>query len=296
MEQYKNEMRHLVDKVETALRAFLPESGALHATIYDAMRYSLLAGGKRIRPVIVLSFAKAFGVEESRAMPYACALEMIHTYSLIHDDLPCMDNDDLRRGRPTNHKVYGDGVATLAGDALLNRAFELSLKAMMEGDIPLQNAGMAIRLMADCAGADGMIGGQIIDLEAEGKSLALSQLETLQQMKTGALFVASAKMGTLLAGAPKEAQAAAERFAQKLGLAFQIRDDILDVEGDVKELGKATGHDAETNKSTFVSVFGLEESKRRVQALTKEAIDALESIPNHDFLLYIAEIMGGRTK
>lgn len=294
MIDYKEELKNAIALIDRYLEIYLPKSTELHATIFDAMRYSLFAGGKRIRPVICLGFAKMCGGDEEQILPFACALEMIHTYSLIHDDLPCMDDDDFRRGKPTNHKVYGEGTAVLAGDGLLTRAFELTLKAMLNSKIPLDKSVEAVKLLAQSAGADGMIGGQMIDLESEGRKVTLDELIKLQNLKTGALFIASACMGCILAGASQEKIDAAFCYASKLGLAFQIKDDILDIEGDPEKLGKSTGSDIAHDKSTFVSTFGLAAAKEKVGKLTQEAIDSLHVFNNTEFMTYIAQLMGGR--
>lgn len=234
--------------------------------LLEAMRYSLLAGGKRLRPVLVMAAAELFGLPARRVLPAACAMEMIHTYSLIHDDLPCMDDDDLRRGKPTNHKVYGEAMATLAGDALLTMAFELlGRQALVEG-VGAAAAGRATVEVAVAAGAAGMVGGQVEDLAGEGQEPPASQLERIHQLKTGALFKASLRVGAILAGAPDGAMAQLDRFAEHFGLAFQIQDDLLDVIGDAAKTGKGTGRDQRHRKSTYVSRFGLEGARARARA------------------------------
>ena len=240
--------------------------------LYDAMEYSLLAGGKRIRPVLTLECCRMCGGEPETALPLAGAVEMIHTYSLIHDDLPCMDDDDLRRGRPTNHKVYGEATAVLAGDALLTAAFEVILDA---GSLPPERLLTAAAVLARAAGGWGMVGGQILDMAGEGHALSLSEVEELQRMKTGGLITAAAEMGCVAAGGAQEQRAAVRRYAEKLGLAFQIQDDILDVVGNAAALGKSVGSDARSEKTTFVTLKGVETCRKLVRRLTEEAKEAL---------------------
>ncbi|MCI9425698.1 MAG: polyprenyl synthetase family protein [Flavonifractor sp.] len=240
--------------------------------LYDAMEYSLLAGGKRIRPVLTLECCRMCGGEPETALPLAGAVEMIHTYSLIHDDLPCMDDDDLRRGRPTNHKVYGEATAVLAGDALLTAAFEVILDA---GSLPPERLLTAAAVLARAAGGWGMVGGQVLDMAGEGHALSLSEVEELQRMKTGALITAAAEMGCVAAGGAQEQRAAVRRYAEKLGLAFQIQDDILDVVGNAAALGKSVGSDARSEKTTFVTLKGVETCRKLVRRLTEEAKEAL---------------------
>ena len=240
--------------------------------LYDAMEYSLLAGGKRIRPVLTLECCRMCGGEPETALPLAGAVEMIHTYSLIHDDLPCMDDDDLRRGRPTNHKVYGEATAVLAGDALLTAAFEVILDAR---SLPPERLLTAAAVLARAAGGWGMVGGQVLDMAGEGHALSLSEVEELQRMKTGALITAAAEMGCVAAGGAQEQRAAVRRYAEKLGLAFQILDDILDVVGNAAALGKSVGSDARSEKTTFVTLKGVETCRKLVRRLTEEAKEAL---------------------
>lgn len=280
--------------INEALDAAIKPSSCLYGKIFDAMRYSLNAGGKRIRPVLVLEFARIFGVPEVNAMPFAVALEMIHTYSLIHDDLPCMDDDDLRRGKPTNHKVFGEDVAVLAGDALLNRAFEHIL-SNTEGIAPAVVL-RAMKCLADASGADGMIGGQVIDMEGENRSLDIRETETLQALKTGAIIKAGALMGCVLGGADCDMLRAAEEFASNIGLAFQIKDDILNVEGDASVMGKDVGNDEKSGKSTFVKLLGLDACKERVARLTEMAVVAAKKLPDSEFLVWLAYSLLSREK
>ena len=263
--------------------------------LYDAMYYSLMAGGKRIRPVLLLECCRLCGGDVEAALPFAGAIEMIHTYSLIHDDLPCMDDDDLRRGRPTNHKVYGEATAVLAGDGLLTAAFEFMLEP--PAAIPPERALEAAAILARAAGGRGMVGGQVLDMAGEGRSLGLNEVEELQRLKTGALISAAAEMGCVLAGGSAEQRQEAVRYAQCLGLAFQIQDDILDVVGDEATLGKPVGSDAKREKTTFVTLKGVEACRELVEKLTAEAVDALECFgPEGAGLRELAGTLAGRDK
>ncbi len=282
---FLKELEEKIIEVNKSLEKYIEEKDALQGTIYKAMNYSVHAGGKRIRPVIMLAAAELVCGNHEGVMPFACALEMIHTYSLIHDDLPCMDNDDLRRGKPTNHKVYGEAMAVLAGDALLTKAFEIMLKnSQMTPNMTLA----AMSEIANASGTEGMIGGQVIDIESENKQIDAITLMTLHLNKTAALIMAAAKVGALLGGGSREDLLALEEFSRYLGIAFQIKDDILDVEGNVETLGKNTGTDKENEKSTFVSIYGLEQSKNILDDYTKKAIDAL--LPYGEKAMFLTEL------
>jgi geranylgeranyl diphosphate synthase type II len=259
------------DRVEAALDAALaPEQPE---ALREAMRYSLLAGGKRLRPILCLAACELAGGDSERALPTAVALEMIHTMSLIHDDLPAMDNDDLRRGRPTSHKVYGEANAILAGDALLTRAFEMV--ALRSPGVPAERLLAVVGELALAAGAPGLVGGQVVDLECEGKAVDLDTLEYIHLHKTGALLRACVLSGALIAGASEQLLAALRVYARGIGLAFQIIDDILDVTASSEVLGKTAGKDLTADKTTYPKLLGLEESRRRAEALVAEARDAL---------------------
>jgi geranylgeranyl diphosphate synthase, type II len=259
---YEARYQQYLTDLETALPLYLPEQPREKGGLpVEAARYSLLGGGKRVRPVLLLAFCDLLGVERPAAMPFACALEMIHTYSLIHDDLPCMDDDDLRRGHPTCHRAYGEAVAILAGDTLLNRACEILL-ATVSLDLP--GSLQAARLIAAAAGSKGMIGGQALDLAAEGKSIQLEDLRQIHKLKTGALIMAPVMAAACLAGASSEITMILENFASAIGLAFQIQDDILDVTADTAALGKSTGKDQRDQKSTYVALLGLEQARRHL--------------------------------
>ena len=279
--------------VEAGLERYLPPETCRHSRIFEACRYSLLAGGKHIRAALLLEFYQLCGGQPEDALPFACGLEMIHTYSLIHDDLPCMDDDDYRRGRLSNHKVYGDATAVLAGDALLNRAFETMLSQRTVAAEPAMRAAACI---ARCSGLYGMIGGQVQDLALEGKPASDEELREMVSLKTGALIRAACVGGVLLAGGTAAQQQAAEAYADALGLAFQIRDDILDVTGDRAVLGKATGSDAANDKTTFVSVYGLEACRGMVRRLTLQAMTAAEAFSDREFLQKLAEYLARREK
>ncbi len=257
---------------ERALPGYMPKTGGLQTTVAEAMTYACADGGKRIRPVLVLEFCRLCGGDTAAAMPFAMAIEMIHSYSLVHDDLPCMDNSPMRRGRPSTHAVYGETMALLAGDGLLNLAFETMLRAR---DLPAERVLGAASALADAAGIDGMVGGQVIDLQSEGKSIALPVLEALQEGKTAALLIAACVMGARLAGATAEQETAARAFGYNLGLSFQIVDDILDVTASAQELGKPVGSDADNEKVTYVSLLGLDEARRLAAERTDAALAAL---------------------
>ena len=262
--------------VDAALDRALPPEAAWPATIHQAVRYSLFAGGKRIRPLLVLAAAEAVGGGADDAMPLACAVEMIHTYSLIHDDLPAMDDDDLRRGKPTSHKVYGEAIAILAGDALLTRAFHLMAELPPEaGADAARRRLLATAVLGEAAGTTGLIGGQVEDLESEGRAIDAATLERLHRAKTGALLSACVRGGALLAGAGREDLARLEAYGAAVGLAFQVVDDVLDGTSDDAALGKTAGKDAAAGKATYVSVHGLEKARALAAALLADAQAAI---------------------
>lgn len=263
-------------------------------TVLEAMRYSLLAGGKRLRPVLTMEFCRAAGGDWHDAVPFGCALEMIHTYSLIHDDLPCMDNDDLRRGRPTCHRAFDEATAVLAGDGLLTAAFETAASA--EG-LPAETVLQCIRILGRAAGMNGMIAGQVLDMGAEHRKISLDELRLLQSLKTGCLLWAACELGCVAAGkSDADTLRKAHAYGEKLGLAFQIQDDILDIEGDAQVLGKTTGKDAREEKSTFPSLLGLEECRRLADSLTEEAVRAISGMDGAGFLTGLARSLTGRAK
>lgn len=258
--------------IENKLNELLPESGELYSSAVNAMRYSLLSGGKRIRPILLLEFYSLFGGRAEGALNFAAAIEMIHTYSLIHDDLPCMDNDDMRRGRPSCHKAFGYDTALLAGDALLTHAFFAAANA---ADIPPERVSRAISVLAQKAGIYGMVGGQVMDLDFEKNGANGEELTAMYIKKTSCLLEAAAMCGAVLAGADEETVKKAEEYAENLGLAFQIIDDILDCTADEKTLGKPIGSDKKNGKTTFVTLLGLDGAKQKAALLTKKAEDIL---------------------
>jgi geranylgeranyl diphosphate synthase type II len=272
LKEYLNERKALVDRT---LDDYLPGDKNEPPVIFQAVRYSLLAGGKRIRPILCLAAAEAIGGDAEAVMPAACALEMIHTYSLIHDDLPAMDNDDYRRGRPTLHKVFGEDIAILAGDALLTEAFHLLTDRNRMPGIPADRLLDVAREIAEAAGYRGMVGGQVQDIRAEGKKVGLETLYAIHRRKTGALLRVSLRAGAILAGAGDKALADLSDYGGKIGLAFQIADDILNVEGDPALLGKGTGSDAARGKITFPALLGIEASRARAEKLVMEAVSSL---------------------
>jgi geranylgeranyl diphosphate synthase type II len=261
--------------VDGALEAFLPGPDNVPSVIFEAVRYSLFAGGKRLRPILCLAAAEAAGGGTEPILPAACALEMIHTYSLIHDDLPAMDNDDYRRGRLTSHRVYGEGMAVLAGDALLTEAFRLLADRTKAGNLPPERMLRVAGEIAGAAGFFGMVGGQAMDLQAEGQACDLEGLLAIHRRKTGALILVSLRAGAILAGAGEAELAALTAYGTRIGLAFQITDDVLNVEGDPALLGKQTGSDAARGKATFPSLMGAEASRTHAGALVAEALEAL---------------------
>ena len=277
-ELYNDRMRQQLAQFEKALPAYMPQTGRLQTTVAEAMAYACKDGGKRLRPMLVLEFCRLCGGDPAQAMPFAAAIEMIHCYSLVHDDLPCMDNSLMRRGRPSTHAVYGETMALLAGDGLLTLAFETMLRPENRADLPPERALGAASALADAAGIEGMVGGQVIDLQSEGKSIDLSTLEALQEGKTAALLIAACVMGARLAGATPAQEQAARQFGENLGLAFQIVDDILDVTATAQELGKPVGSDADNGKVTYVSLLGLEEARRLAAQRTETALAALDTL------------------
>jgi geranylgeranyl diphosphate synthase type II len=274
-------MRYLQEKkeiVDSALERYFPGGEEFPSNLYKAIQYSLFAGGKRIRPILSIASFEAVGGRGERILPFACALEMIHTYSLIHDDLPAIDNDDYRRGKPTCHKVFGEAIAILAGDGLLTEAFGLMTNHSAK-DRPSSDEGLVLDLtneVARAAGVFGMVGGQVADVESEGKAADLPAVQYIHTHKTGAMILASVRVGAKLGGAKEEILKALTRYGEGLGLAFQIVDDILNVEGKASLMGKKTGSDLSKGKATYPSVLGVEESKRRAKELVGLAVDALK--------------------
>lgn len=292
-------LQERVAEVEAVIQKYLPEEIGYQKTVLEAMNYSVLAGGKRLRPMLMEESYRLFGGNSNIVEPFMAAIEMIHTYSLVHDDLPSMDNDEYRRGRKTTHVVYGEGMAVLAGDGLLNYAFETALKAFdMEPANPA--IGKAMQVLAKKAGVYGMIGGQTADIQAEDMDQSKVTNELLlfiHENKTAALIQSSMMIGAILAGASEEAVAAVEKIAYNVGIAFQIQDDILDITSSLEVLGKMTGSDEKNNKVTYVTLNGMEKSKEDVEKLSKEAIDLLDSFENrNEFLNQLIEELITREK
>ena len=276
---------------EALAQCFLTEADYPVKGLAEAMRYSLLAGGKRIRPTLVMEFCRVSGGEARDALPVACAIEMLHTYSLIHDDLPCMDNDELRRGRPTNHMVYGECTATLAGDALQAEAFGTILRS----DLPAERRARCAMHLANAVGMDGMCGGQYLDMLGEGKKLTEHELDEINSRKTGALLTAACLMGVAAAGGSEEQEEAAARYGAAIGMAFQVRDDMLDVLSTEQELGKPIGSDREEQKNTYMALYGEERCAALVEKLTSAAKQALEgAFTDRTFLNELADSMAVR--
>ena len=283
-------------EVEQIVTSFLPKEEGYQKTVLEAMNYSVSAGGKRLRPMLMLETYRMFGGTSKVIEPFMAAIEMIHTYSLIHDDLPAMDNDEYRRGRKTTHVVYGEAMAILAGDALLNYAFETAASAFVldEGNPAI---GKAFMILASKAGVYGMIGGQVLDVESEGKEIDADTLKFIHIHKTSALLESAMLIGAVLAGASEQQQRTVELAARELGLAFQIRDDILDVTGNTNELGKPVGSDEKNHKNTYVALEGLEKAKEDVKRYSESAIDRLKSLPVRNEFLYelIEELIDRRS-
>ncbi len=292
MKKHPDELKILQNEINAALDGFFWED-CPQKVLLDAMRYSLLAGGKRIRPVLLLKFCEAAGGERSAALPAACGIEMLHTYSLIHDDLPCMDNDDLRRGKPTCHKVFGETNAVLAGDALQSAAYG----AVLSSPVAPERSAAMTKTLAFAAAEQGMCGGQYLDTSKEGLPVTEDELYEIHRLKTGALLRAACVMGVQCAGGTAEQVSAAEDFAMNLGLAFQIRDDVLDTISTVDELGKPIGSDAAEKKTTFVSLLGVEECSRLVHEHTEKAKSAIAGLfSDTDFLCWLADVLADRRK
>ena len=282
--EFENILKNDIRKVDNSLLSYLPDAKDGQYQVAEAMKYSLINGGKRIRPVLALEFARACGGTRNDCLPLACALEYVHTYSLIHDDLPCMDNDDLRRGKPSCHKQFDEATALLAGDALLTHAFEIISEAELSDDKKV----MAVSLLAQNSGVSGMIGGQVIDLLFEQGNPNLKELLTVYKLKTGALISAACLLGCISAGADSSQMAAASKFAYSLGIAFQIQDDILDITGDEKKLGKPVGSDATNSKKTYATIAGLTKAQQDVKKLTDNAISQLDAFEDAEFIKLLA--------
>lgn len=284
--KFNEELNEKVAVIDAMIKKYLPEEVGFQKKIFEAMNYSVLAGGKRLRPMLMLETYHLFGGENDAVIqPFVAAIEMIHTYSLVHDDLPAMDNDDYRRGRLTTHKVFGEDMGILTGDALLNYAFETALFAFEAKDCPYRWIAKALSVMARKAGVYGMIGGQVVDVLLTNQLINLEQLKFIHELKTGALIEASMMVGAILAGAKEEEIMMIEEIASNVGLAFQIKDDILDVTSTTEELGKPVHSDEKNEKTTYVSLYGLEAAQAKVEEISKKAIDRFDSLEcKNDFL------------
>jgi len=275
---FREELTSLAAQVDDYLSAYFDrlKSEVPEKRLIESMYYSIMAGGKRIRPVLTLAVAKMMSRDPNEVMPFAAAIEMIHTYSLIHDDLPAMDNDDYRRGRLTNHKVFGEAMAILAGDALLNEAFTLLLETSVKAGNRIERAVEASCIIAKAAGRDGMIAGQVIDMESEGKQISGTVLKTMHRKKTGALIRASIVAPAVFIGLSRDEIKALDEYAEHIGIAFQIKDDILDVEGTAEEIGKPVGSDERNKKTTYVSLYGLDGARKMLDEVTQKAVEVLD--------------------
>jgi geranylgeranyl diphosphate synthase, type II len=289
-------IKQKADKINLALTEVMNQLPDVPERLADSMKYSLFAGGKRLRPVLTLATVEALGGDEEKALPFACAIEMIHTYSLIHDDLPSLDNDDYRRGKLTNHKKYGEDMAILAGDALLTEAFGLMARGAKQAGLSMEIALQIIEEGSRSAGASGMVAGQVRDLQSENRMISLKELEQIHRSKTGDLIAYSVRTGALIAKANKEILQKLTDFAYGIGLAFQIQDDILDVIGDQQKLGKPVGSDKEKNKATYPALLGLDQAKQLLYTCTEEAKAKLQAVQglNAKRLLDIADYLLSR--
>ena len=293
---FQDELKRRTDEIEKMLRSFLPAEEGFARTMAQAMNYSMLAGGKRLRPMLIQETYRLFGGTEKVAEPFMAGMEMIHTHSLIHDDLPALDNDDYRRGRLTTHKVYGEAMGVLSGVALLNYAYETMLQAFSLTE-DQDRVICALKVMAEKTGIHGMLGGQSVDVENDGKPLEKEMLDYIYRNKTSALIEASMMTGAILAGADEQQVAVVEEAAGNIGLAFQIQDDILDVTSTDEELGKPVHSDEKNNKVTYVTLFGIEEASRQVELLSEKAIKLLKSLnKNNEFLYLLIEKLINRRK
>jgi len=292
--EFKDVLKEKINYIETLLNEYMPKEEGYQQTVIQAMNYSLKAGGKRLRPILTLESCKIVGGKESDAIPFAVAIEMIHTYSLIHDDLPALDNDDLRRGKPTNHKVFGEAMATLAGDALLNYAFEVMLSSST--DKKDSNKYLkAINEIAKHAGIYGMIGGQVVDVESENKIIDKDKLDFIHLNKTAAMIIGCMRAGAIIGGANEEELEKVTKYGKNIGLSFQIVDDILDITGDEAKLGKPIGSDIENHKSTYPSLLGLEKSRQIARQLIEEGKSSIDGLSSEiDFLNQLGDYIISR--
>ena len=299
MVNFQDELKKRTEEIEAVLKSYLPKEEGFAKTMAQAMNYSLMAGGKRLRPMLILETCRMFGGEEKLAYPFMTAMEMIHTHSLVHDDLPALDNDDYRRGRLTTHKVYGEAMGVLSGVALLNYAYEVMLTAfdLTEDDYGIQRVVKALKVVANKTGIYGMLGGQSVDVENDGKPMSREMLDYIYKNKTSALIEGSMMAGAILGGASSEEVAVVEKAASQIGLAFQIQDDILDVTSTAEELGKPIHSDEKNHKTTYVTIMGINEASQQVADLSDEAVKLLEGLnKKNEFLLTLVKELVGRRK
>lgn len=293
--EFKNWMDEKIKKVDECLNNIIETKSNPQKIIYESMNYSLLAGGKRLRPILVLSTYGIFENDDDKVMPFACAMEMIHTYSLIHDDLPAMDNDDYRRGKLSNHKMFDEATAILAGDALLNKAFEVGLNAIINYNLDLNRAVKALSVISNSSGTEGMIGGQIVDIFGNSQIKTLDELKYMYSLKTGAIIKSSVIAGAYLGGAIEAELTALENYAENIGIAFQIEDDILDIEGTQAKIGKPIGSDIANDKVTYLSFVNIEDAKKDVSIHTEKAIKSLDIFGKKaKYLIEIAKYLTNR--
>ncbi|WP_099188130.1 polyprenyl synthetase family protein [Tepidibacter mesophilus] len=292
---FKSALKDKKIYIESKLQSYIPDMNAYQKTLFESMKYSLDAGGKRLRPILLMESAALFNSDIEETIPFACAMEMIHTYSLIHDDLPAMDDDDLRRGKPTNHKVFGEGIAVLAGDGLLNYSFEIMLDYALKNEKNSHKYVKAMNEIAKAAGVRGMIAGQIVDLESENKKIDKDTLDFIHMNKTSAMIIGAMRAGAIIGGANDIELENITNYAKNIGLAFQVTDDILDIVGDEKKLGKDIGSDLENNKSTYPSLFGIEKSRDIARELIDDAKRCIYSFDKkNDFLNCLADYIVDR--
>ena len=299
MVNFQDELKKRTEEIEAVLKSYLPKEEGFAKTMAQAMNYSLMAGGKRLRPMLILETCRMFGGEEKLAYPFMAAMEMIHTHSLVHDDLPALDNDDYRRGRLTTHKVYGEAMGVLSGVALLNYAYEVMLTAfdLTEDDYGIQRVVKALKVIANKTGIYGMLGGQSVDVENDGKPMSRDMIDYIYKNKTSALIEGSMMAGAILGGASSEEVAVVEKAASQIGLAFQIQDDILDVTSTAEELGKPIHSDEKNHKTTYVTIMGITEASQQVADLSEEAVKLLEGLnKKNEFLLTLVKELVGRRK
>ena len=299
MVNFQDELKKRTEEINKVIQSYLPEEEGFAKTMAQAMNYSILAGGKRLRPMLILETLRLFGGEEKLAYPFMAAMEMIHTHSLVHDDLPALDNDDYRRGRLTTHKVYGEAMGVLSGVALLNYAYEVMLTAFDTADTPDCQAHViqALKVMSHETGLYGMLGGQSVDVENDGKPMSREMIDYIYENKTSALIEASVMTGAILGGATEEETAIVEKAAKNIGLAFQIQDDILDVTSTEEELGKPIHSDEKNHKTTYVTLMGIEKASQQVKKLSDEAVTLLEGLnKKNEFLFTLVNELVGRRK